>query len=131
MSPLGVSRYQPFSKKATQLTRLKQPSSVLRQDPITASYSYIVLSLNTDATSWLSGKKATQLTRPEWPSSVLRQDPVAVFYSYIVSSQDTDATSQLSGEKAIQLTKLDKVAAVELAAIIIGDRFIWDFKYIT
>jgi len=97
---------------------------MLWQDPITTSYSYIVLLLNADATSWPSGEKATWLTGPEWPSSVLRQDPVAASYSHIVSSQDADATSWPSGEKVIWLTKLNKVAAVESAAIIIGDRFV-------
>ena len=131
MSPLGVSKYQPFSKKAMWLTGLEWPLSVLQQDPVATSYSYIVLLLDTDATSQPSGEKTTQLTGLEWPSSMLRQDPVTAFYSCIVSSQDADATSQLSSKKAMWLTEPDKVATIESAAMIIGDGFIQDFKYIT
>ena len=55
---------------------------------------------------------------------MLWQDLIAVFYSCTVSSQNADTTSWLSSKKAIWLTKLDKVATIELAAIIIEDRFI-------
>ena len=74
MASLDVSRYRPFGEKATWLTKPEWPSSVLRQDPIAASHSRTVLSLDADATSWPSGEKATWLTEPEWPSSVLRQE---------------------------------------------------------
>src|SRR5579862_5695273 len=63
----------PSGEKATALTHLEWPSSVLRQEPVAVSHSRTVLSSDADATSWPSGEEATALTPTEWPSSVLRQ----------------------------------------------------------
>jgi hypothetical protein len=73
MSPLSVRRNWPSGEKATAVTWKEWPSSVLQHDPVTASHSRTVLSLDADATSWPSGEKATAVTWEEWPSSVLRQ----------------------------------------------------------
>ena len=65
MSPLGVFRYQPFGEKATSRAKPEWPSSVLWQDPVAASHSRTVSSLDADATSWPSGEKATCQTERE------------------------------------------------------------------
>jgi hypothetical protein len=65
ISPVLVCRTWLLDKKATALTALDWPFSVLRQVPVAASYSCTVLSLDADATSCLSSEKATALTQLE------------------------------------------------------------------
>ncbi|KAK4073268.1 hypothetical protein Purlil1_13123 [Purpureocillium lilacinum] len=74
-------------------------------EPVLASQSRAVLSLDSVTTTFPSGEKATARTQPEWPRRTLRSVPVDASQSRDVQSDDPVASTFPSGEKATARTQ--------------------------